>query len=172
VTTRSGAGGFDRVGAHPCSDRDPRLVFLVALGIAEVGDDRGDRRRACTFERVNPEEQLDEVVVGGKCGALDEEDIASSYVVEHTHEQVALREPQRFRRSELTTEVLRNRPTQLLTRGPGEQQEVIHLEEATHSCVRGQPTPRRRRITGARVTDDESYLVKAVWQRGVPRSCG
>ena len=57
----------------------------------------------------------------------------SSYVFEHTHEQVALREPQRFRCSELTTEVLRNGATQLLTRGAGEQQEVIHLEESTHS---------------------------------------
>jgi len=33
-----GAGRLDRVGAHPGPDRHPRLVLLVALGVAEVRD--------------------------------------------------------------------------------------------------------------------------------------
>jgi hypothetical protein len=39
-------GGLDRIGADPAADRHPRLVLLVALGVAEVRDDGGHRSRA------------------------------------------------------------------------------------------------------------------------------
>ena len=41
-----GAGGFDGIGADPGPDRHPRLVLLVALGVAEVRHQHGHRRGA------------------------------------------------------------------------------------------------------------------------------
>src|SRR2546429_143440 len=78
------AGRLDGVGADPGSDGHPRLVLLVALGVAEVRNDGRDRRRAGPLQRVDPEEQLDEVVVGRERGALDEENVAASDVLQHT----------------------------------------------------------------------------------------
>ena len=37
-----GPGQFKTLGADPRPDRDARLVFLVPLGVAEVGNDRRD----------------------------------------------------------------------------------------------------------------------------------
>ena len=100
MTTRSTPGGLDRVGAHPGPDRDPGLVLLVALGVAEVGDDGGDRCGAGPLEGVDPEQQLHEVVVGREGRPLHQEDVPAPDVLEHPDEQVAFREPQRLARTE------------------------------------------------------------------------
>ena len=69
---------LDAIGADPSPDRDPRLVLLVPLGVGEIGDDRRDLRRAGALERVDPEEQLDEIVVDRVIGPLDDEDVAAA----------------------------------------------------------------------------------------------
>jgi hypothetical protein len=84
------AGGLDGVSTDPSPDRYPRLVFLVPLGVAEVRDDGSDRQRTGPFKRVNPEQQLHEVVVGRERRALHQEDIPAAHVFENPHEQVAL----------------------------------------------------------------------------------
>ena len=113
VTTRSAPGGLDGVGADPGPDRHPGLVLLVALGVAEVRDHRGDRRGAGPLERVDPEQQLHEVVVGREGRALHQEHVAAPDVLQHPHEEVALGEAQRLRRPQLAPEVLGDRA------GPG-----------------------------------------------------
>ncbi len=87
---------LDRVGAHPGPDRDAGFVLLVALGVAQVGDHGRDRRGAGPLDRVDPEQQLHEVVVGREGGALDEEDVATADVLEHPDEEVPLGEPERL----------------------------------------------------------------------------
>src|SRR5579862_3482702 len=54
---------FDRVRAHPRPYRYARFVLLVALRVAEVRNDGCYRCGARSLERVDPEDQLHEVVV-------------------------------------------------------------------------------------------------------------
>ena len=99
-------GCLDRIGAHAGPDRDPGLVLLVALGVAEVGHDRSDRSGAGPFEGVDPKEELHEVVIGGKACSLHKEDVASPDVLQHSDEEVSLREPQGLARPERAVEVV------------------------------------------------------------------
>ena len=134
------AGRFDRVGAHPGPDRDPRLVLLVALGVAEVRDDRGDRRGAGALERVDPEQQLHEVVVDRERGALHEEDVAAADVLEHADEEVPFGEADASRSPPSGwSRYDGDRATEPATRGPGEQQEVVHGASVTPRRVRYLP---------------------------------
>ena len=133
------ARALDRVGAHPGADRDPGLVLLVALRVAEVRDHGGDRRRAGALERVDPEQQLHEVVVGGERRALHQEGVPAADVLEHPHEEVAFGEPQRLAGPERATEVLGDRRAEADARRAGEEQElVVHV-----ASLRGASVPRR-----------------------------
>jgi hypothetical protein len=103
---------FDRVGAHPGPDRDPRLVLLVALGVAEVGDHGGDRCGAGPLEGVDPEQQLHEIVVGRERCPLDDVGVPAPNVLEDLDEQVALREPQHLGATDRDIEVFGDRETE------------------------------------------------------------
>ena len=107
------AGGLDGVGADPRPDGDARLVLLVALGVAEVGDHCGDRCGARPLEGIDPEEQLHEVVVGRKPGALDEENVATPHVLEDPDEEISLGEPERLTRAEVAVEIVGDGAAQL-----------------------------------------------------------
>ncbi len=96
-----GPGRLDAIGADPGPDRDPRLVLLVPLGVGEVRDDRGHLGGAGPLERVDPEEQLDEVVVDRVIDALNDEDVAAAHVLQHADEDVAFAEDVRLRACEL-----------------------------------------------------------------------
>ena len=157
------AGGFDRVGAYPCSNRDPRLVFLVALGIAEVGDDRGDRRRGCTFERVNRTAARR----GCRWREMRCPGRGRHRVLVRSRAHARTSCPRRTAAFPMPRAHNRGTPRQTdrtSTRGPGEQQEVIHLEEATHSCVRGQPNAAWLRMASAPSTS--RLVVRSIRPRG------
>ena len=115
-----GAGRLDAIGADPRADRDPGLVLLVALGVGEVWDHRGDLHRAGPLERVDPEEQLDEVVVDRIVDALDDEDIPAPDVLEDADEDIALAEAHRLRLRQLHAETAADRLPQLAARAAGE----------------------------------------------------
>jgi hypothetical protein len=120
-----GAGRLDGLRADAGPDGDARLVLLVTLGVAEVRDHRGDRRRAGPLQRVDPEQQLDQVVVGREGDALHEEGVPAAHVLQDAHEQVAVREVQRLalghRHAERRSDVGGKAPTGR----PGEQQRVV-----------------------------------------------
>ena len=130
-----GAGGLDGVGADPGADRHPRLVLLVALGVAEVRDDGRDRRRAGALERVDPEQQLHEVVVDRERGALDDEDVAAAHVLEHPDEQVAVAEAQGLALAERVAEVVGDGSCELRVGGAGQEHEVVHSCEAITQLI-------------------------------------
>ena len=104
-----GPGRLDAVGADASPDRDPRLVLLVPLGIGEIGDDRRDLRRAGALEGVDPEEQLDEVVVDRVIGPLDDEDVAAADVLQHADEDVTLAEDVRLGLRQLHAQAVADR---------------------------------------------------------------
>ena len=53
----------------------------VLAGIAEIGDDGGDASCGCAAERVDHDEELHQVVIGGSAGGLDYEHIAAADVL-------------------------------------------------------------------------------------------
>ena len=107
-----GPGRLDAVGADAGPDRDPRLVFLVPLGVGEIGDDRRDLRGAGTLEGIDPEEQLDEVVVDRVIGPLNDEDVAAADVFEDADEDIALAEDVRLGAGQLDPQPIADRPAQ------------------------------------------------------------
>src|ERR1700722_12238797 len=117
--------GLDGVCAHPRPYRHARLVLLVALRVAEVRDDRGNRRSASALERVDPEDQLHEVVVRRERGPLYEEHVATSDVLEDAHEEVPLRETEGLVLAERTAQVLGDRAPELAAGRTCEQQELV-----------------------------------------------
>ncbi len=104
---------LDAISADAGPDRDAGLVLFVSLGVGEKGDDRGDLRRTGPLECVDPEQELDEIVVDGIIGALDDENVAAAHVFEHANEHVALAEDVRFRLSDVDAEVTADRLAQL-----------------------------------------------------------
>ena len=65
--------GREQVGHQFGRDRLPGLDLAVLSGIAEVGDHRGDARRAGAPDRVDDDEQFHQVLACGRAGRLDDE---------------------------------------------------------------------------------------------------
>src|SRR5437667_298400 len=75
-----------RTGTDVRTERNSRLVLLVALGVTEVRNDHRDRVRARTRECIDPEQQLHEVRVGRKDGRLDQVDASATHVLQYSDE--------------------------------------------------------------------------------------
>jgi hypothetical protein len=69
-----------------------RLVLLVALGVAEIGDDRGYETSAGALEGVHPEQELHEIVVGGVPDGLDDVDVPAAHVLAYFYIGIAFGE--------------------------------------------------------------------------------
>ena len=86
------ACGGEEVGDEFGGDGDARLVFAVLAGVAEEGDDGGDPLSAGAPCGVDHDEQFHDVVIGGRAGGLDDEDIAAADVFVDFDEAFTVRE--------------------------------------------------------------------------------
>src|SRR5205085_3915756 len=75
-----GAGGGKQVGDQLGADGSARAVFAVLAGIAEIGDHRSDAARRSALERVDHQQQLNDVAVDGRTSGLHHEDIGAAHV--------------------------------------------------------------------------------------------
>ena len=82
----------DHVGHELRADGDPRLIFAVLPGIAEVRNDRRDPRRAGPLGGVHEEQQLDHVF-RRRIRGLDDVDVPAPNVLIDLDEQLAVGEP-------------------------------------------------------------------------------
>lgn len=73
-------GGGEEVGDQFRGDGDARLVFPVLPGVAEKGYHRGDPLRAGAACGVHHDEEFHDVVVGGRTGGLDDENVGTTDV--------------------------------------------------------------------------------------------
>ena len=101
---RSGHG--HHVGHQLGADRHPRLILAVLPGIAEVGNDRRDPRRARPLGGVHEEQQLDQVL-GRRIGGLDDVDVPAPDILVDLDEDLAVGEPPDRDLAERLAEVLR-----------------------------------------------------------------
>src|SRR5262249_45187490 len=76
------------------------------------------------LERVDPEEQLHEVIVDREVGSLDDEDVAPSDVFEHADEDVPFAEDHRLGARDLGAELGADGLGELLARPAGENLEL------------------------------------------------
>ena len=63
-----------------------RARLAVLPRIAEIGDDRRDAPRRRALQRVDHDQQLHQVVVGGRGGRLDDEHVLAAHVLLHLDE--------------------------------------------------------------------------------------
>ena len=91
-----GPGGGNQVGHQAGRDGNPGLVFLVGAPVAVVRDDGGDAAGRRPLAGVNHNQQLHQVVVGGRHGGLDDEHVALADVLADTDEGVVIGELERL----------------------------------------------------------------------------
>ena len=116
---------LNAVGTDTCTDRDPRLIFLIPLGITEVGNNCSDRSGTCSAECIDPEEQFHEAIIGGKDGTLDNIDIASAHILKDTHKSVTFREGDHLTSSGLDAQAATDRLGQALTAATSKDKGVV-----------------------------------------------
>ena len=87
-----GTGGFEHVGHDTGADGDAGLVLLIAFGVREIRNNGGDLSGAGPFEGVDPEAELDQVVVHGPIGALHDENVAAAHIFQDPDEDVPFAE--------------------------------------------------------------------------------
>ena len=85
-----GAGGDEQIRHEFGGDRHARLVLAVLPGVAIKGQDRGDPLGGGAARSVDHDEQLDQVVIAGRTGGLDDEDIVPTNVLVDFHERLAI----------------------------------------------------------------------------------
>ena len=73
-----GPGGDQEVGDQLGGDGHAGLVLAVLPGVTVKGQNGGDARGAGAAHRVHHDEQLHQVMVGGRAGGLDDEDILAA----------------------------------------------------------------------------------------------
>jgi len=76
-----GAGFGDQVCHEFGRDRDTPSVFAVLTGISKIGDDGRNSFRARSLAGVNDRQQLHQIIVHGRSGWLDQEDITTPNVM-------------------------------------------------------------------------------------------
>ena len=83
------AGIGDQIGDELGRNRRARSDFAVLPRIAEIGDHRRDAPRRRAPQRVDDDQQFHQMVVGGKRGRLDDENVGAAHVFldldEHFH---------------------------------------------------------------------------------------
>lgn len=89
-----GAGLRDEVGHQLGGDGAAAPLHLpVGPGVAEVGDDGGDVLGGGPPAGVDHDEELHEVLVGGRAGGLHQEHVAATHALLQLHVDLAIREP-------------------------------------------------------------------------------
>ena len=83
-----GAGLDDHIGDELGRDRRARARLPVLSRIAEIGNDRGDAPRRGALQRIDDDEQLHQMVVGGRGGRLDDEHVLAADVLLHLDEDL------------------------------------------------------------------------------------
>ena len=81
-----GPGDGDEVGDELGRDGGARCGFAVLTGIAEIGQHRGDAAGRGAAERVDQDQQLHQIVVGGEARRLQDEDVLTADVLVHLDE--------------------------------------------------------------------------------------
>jgi hypothetical protein len=87
-----GAGLRDEVGHKLGGDGLAALHLAVGAGVAEVGDDGGDGLGGGPPAGVDHDEELHEILVGGRAGGLHQEHVAAAHALLQLHVDLAVRE--------------------------------------------------------------------------------
>jgi hypothetical protein len=85
------AGGGDQVGHQLSRDRRARAGLAVLAGIAEIGDDGGDPARRAAAQGIDDHQQFHQIVVRGKTGRLDDENILTAHVFKDLDKDLLVR---------------------------------------------------------------------------------
>src|SRR5437762_4752802 len=102
------AGGAEDVGDELHRYRHSRSVLAILAGIAVIGQHRGDPRRRRSPERVDHDQQLDQVLIDGCGGWLHDEDVGAADVLVDLERDLGVGKPPQPRLAHLHAEKRRN----------------------------------------------------------------
>ena len=86
----AGARGHQQVGDQFGRDGHARLVFAILPGVAVKRQHRCDARRAGPPHRINHDEHLHQIMVGGRTGGLDDENVLAADIFLNFDERLAV----------------------------------------------------------------------------------
>ena len=87
---RSGPG--DQIGDELGRNGRARALFAILAGVAEIGNHRGYPPRRRAPQRVDHDQQLHQVIIGGRRGGLDDESVLSPHVLQNLDPDFLIRE--------------------------------------------------------------------------------
>ena len=88
-----GARGGDQIGDELGRNRRPRPGLPVLPGIAEIGQNRRDPLCRRAPQRVDADQKLHQIVVGGVARRLNDEDVLAANILVDLYEHLFVREP-------------------------------------------------------------------------------
>src|SRR5580700_1619938 len=138
------AGCFEKVGDELRRYRDARLIFAVLSGVAVVRQYGGDTPGGCTFEGINHQEQLEQVVVHRIAARLNHEDVGAAHVFEDLKINLAIAEASQAGLTQRYIQMRADALCQRQIRGPREDFKpvVVHDTRAPTAQLLGWPTSR------------------------------
>ncbi len=130
-------GRGQEIGHELGGDRHPRLILPILTGVAVVGQHGGNARGGGALEGIEHHQELHQVLIDGRAGRLNHEDIGPAHVLEDLTVGLAIRETPRFDRSDRYAEVLADLPGQRRVGASGKNLEIpVHTRHAEPRCVR------------------------------------
>ena len=87
-----GAGGGEQISNEFGADGDARAIFSILASVSVIRNDNGDAGSGCTFQGVDDDEELDEVLVNGVAGGLYDEDVDTTDIFEQLEVDFAIGE--------------------------------------------------------------------------------
>jgi hypothetical protein len=107
------ASRAEQVGHQLGGDRHPRLVLAILSRVAVVRDHRRNPRGRRPAERVDHDQQLDEMLIDGRAGRLHDEHVRSPDVLVDLERDFRVREPRQSGLPQGNPEVAGNLARQL-----------------------------------------------------------
>src|SRR5277367_2215373 len=123
------AGSFQQVGDELCGYRDARFVFAVLAGVAVIREHRSDAPSRCTFEGVDHQEQLEQMIVNGIAARLHDEHVGAAHVFENLKINFTIAKASEFCFSQRDFQMATDALCQGQIRGPRENFKTVVVHE-------------------------------------------
>src|SRR5579862_452108 len=146
-----GSSGGQEVGDELGADGHARAVLAVLAGVSIIGNDDGDPRSRCAFERIDHDEQLHEVLIDGIAGGLHDEDVDAAHILEQLEVDFAVRKSLELGLADFDADVVGNLLGKPPVGGAAEESEALVVAEiAAFLALRGGPIGTRLRSSAIR----------------------
>lgn len=129
------AGGDNQIGDQACGDGHARLIFFVAAPVGIVWQNRRDPSRRGALERIEKNQELDEVAVNGRTQPLYQKNISPTDAALELYKDIFIREIVDVRFRKLETQMLANLECERTISPPAKYERFAVRTQLVHGCL-------------------------------------